>query len=103
MPRSATAVTVVVTGPATLLVGFGSPVGELTLAMLVSVPLAGAVTVTVTLLTWPLARVPRFQFTTPALFTPPPLALTKLTDASRVSVTTTLVALELLRLVMEIV
>jgi hypothetical protein len=34
-----------------LFVEFGSTVGELTLAVFVSVPLAGALTVTVTLLT----------------------------------------------------
>ena len=58
---------------------FGSPVGELTLATLVSVPLAGAVTVTVTLLTWPFAKVPKLQLTTPLVFTPLPLALTNVT------------------------
>jgi hypothetical protein len=50
-PTSATGVTVVMTGTVTLFVLFGSTVGELTLATLVSEPLAGAVTVTVTLLT----------------------------------------------------
>ena len=91
------------TGGVTLLVLLGSPVGELTLAVLVNVPLAGAVTVTVTLLTWPLASVPRLQFTTPLLFTPPPLALTNVTLAGNVSVTTTLLALEGPKFVTEIV
>src|SRR5947207_1415821 len=103
MLRSATAVTVVVTGGATFFVEFGSPVGELTLATLVNVPLAGAVTVTVTLVRWRVAKGPRFQFTTPGLFTPPLLALTKLTEAGRVSVTTTLLALQGPRFVMAIV
>ena len=93
-PTSATGVTVVMTGGVTLLVLFGSPVGELMLAVLVSEPLAGAVTVTVTLLTWPLASVPILQFTTPLAFTPPPLALTNVTVAGNVSVTVTLLALE---------
>jgi hypothetical protein len=50
-PTSATGVTVVMTGTVTLFVLFGSTVGELTVAVFVSVPLAGALTVTVTLLT----------------------------------------------------
>jgi len=57
-PTSATGATVVMTGTVTLFVLFGSTVGELTLATLVSEPLAGAVTVTVRLLTWPLAACP---------------------------------------------
>ena len=77
--------------------------GVLTVAILVSEPLAGAVTVTVTLLVWPLARVPRVQFTTPLLFKPPPVALTKVTVAGRLSVTTTPLALEGPKLVTEIV
>ena len=80
-----------------------SIVGELTLAMFVSVPLAGAVTVTVTLLTWPFAKVPSVQLTTPLLFTPPPLALTKVTPAGKASVTTTLLALDGPKFVTEIV
>ena len=81
----------------------GSGVGELTLAVLVSEPLAGAVTVTVRLLVWPLARLPRLQLTTPLLFTPLPLALTKVTLAGRASVTTTLVAMDGPKLVTEMV
>jgi hypothetical protein len=96
-------VTLVTTGAVTLFVLFGSPVGELTLAVLVSEPLAGAVTVTVTLLTWPLANVPRLQFTTPLLLAPPPLADTKVTVAGNVSVTVTLLALEGPKFVTEIV
>jgi hypothetical protein len=102
-PTSAKAVTVVMTGADTLLVLFGSPVGELTAATLVSVPLAGTVTVTVTLLTWPLANVPRLQLTTPLLLAPPPLALTNVTVAGNVSVTVTLLALEGPKFVTEIV
>jgi hypothetical protein len=100
---SATRVTVVMTGAVTLFVLFGSPVGELTLAKLVSEPLAGAVTVTVRLLTWPLANVPKLQLTTPLVLTPPPVALTNVTLAGRVSVTTTLLALEGPKFVTEIV
>jgi hypothetical protein len=91
------------TGGVMLFVEFGSPVGELTLAVLVRLPLAGAVTVTVTLLTWPLAKVPRLQLTTPLLLTPPPLALTKLTPNGSVSVTVTLLALDGPKFVTDIV
>jgi hypothetical protein len=102
-PTSATGVTVVMTGGVTLFVLFGSPVGVLTLAVLVSEPLAGAVTVTVTLLTWPLVNVPKLQFTTPLLLAPPPLADTKVTAAGNVSVTVTLLALDGPKFVTEIV
>jgi hypothetical protein len=81
----------------------GSPVSEPTLATFVSEPLAGAVTVTVTLLTCPLANVPKLQLTTPLLFTPPPVALTKLTPTGNVSVTTTPLALDGPKFVTDIV
>jgi hypothetical protein len=100
---SATGVTVVMTGGVMLFVEFGSPVGELTAATLVSVPLAGAVTVTVTLLTWPLAKVPKVQFTTPLVLIPLPLALTNVTPSGNVSVTTTLLALDGPKFVTDIV
>jgi hypothetical protein len=102
-PTSATAVTVVMTGAVTLFVLLGSPVGVLTLAVFVSEPPTGAVTVTVTLLTWPLASVPNVQLTTPLLLAPPPLALTNVTVAGNVSVTTTLLALDGPKFVTEIV
>jgi hypothetical protein len=91
------------TGAVTLLVLLGSPVGELALAVFVSVPLAGAITVTVTLLTWPLVNVPKLQFTTPLVLTPPPEALTNVTLAGRLSVTTTLPALDGPKFVTDIV
>jgi hypothetical protein len=91
------------TGRVTLFVEFGSPVGELTLATFVSDPLAGAVTVTVTLLTWPPVNVPRLQFTTPLLFTPPPVVLTNVTPNGNVSVTVTLLALDGPKFVTDIV
>ena len=94
MPTSARAVIVVMTGGVTLLVGVGSPVGELTFATLVSVPLAGAVTVTVKLLDWPLISVPKFQFNTPPFVVPPPDAPTKITFDGKASVTTTPLALD---------
>ena len=100
---SATGVTVVMTGGVTLFVLFGSPVGELTLAVFVRLPLAGAVTVTVILLTWPFASVPRLQLTTPLVLAPPPLALTNVTLAGRLSVTTTPLALDGPKFVTEIV
>ena len=102
-PTSATGVTVVMTGAVTLFVEFGSTASELALAVFVNEPLAGAVTVTVTLLTWPLAKTPRLQLTTPLVFTPPPVALTKLTPAGNVSVTTTLLALDGPKFVTDIV
>ena len=49
--KSASGVMEVMTGGVTLFVGVGSPVGEFTFAVFVNVPLAGAVTVTVRLLT----------------------------------------------------
>jgi hypothetical protein len=91
------------TGGVTLFVGLGSPVGVLTDATLVSEPLAGAVTVTVTLLTWPLVKAPKLQLTRPLLFNPPPVALTNVTLAGSVSVTTTLLALDGPKFVTEIV
>jgi hypothetical protein len=103
IPTSATGVTVVMTGVVTLFVLLGSPVGELTVATLVREPLAGAITATVRLLTWPLASVPNVQFTTPPVFTPPPLALTNVTPNGNVSVTVTLLALDGPKFVTEIV
>jgi len=92
-PRQPPGVTVVMTGGVTLFVLFGSPSGVLTLAGVGQRAAAGAVTVTVTLLTWPLASVPNVQFTTPLLLAPPPLALTNVTPSGNVSVTVTLLAL----------
>src|SRR5258707_10378954 len=103
MPKSAHGLKGMTTGGVSLLVEFGSLVGELTLAVLVSEPLAGTVTTTVRLLTWPLARLPRLQLTTPLLFTPLPLALTNITVAGKESVTTTLLATYSPRLVTETV
>ena len=103
MPKFATGVTVVITGGVTLFVGVGSPVGEFTFAVFVSEPLAGAVTVTVTLLTWPEINVPKFQFTAPLFVVPPPDADTKVTPAGSASVTTTPPALDGPKFVTEIV
>src|SRR5258705_9586553 len=103
MPTSATGVTPVITGGVRLLVEFGSLVGELTVAVLVSEPLAGTVTTTVRLLIWPLARLPRLQLTTPLLLTPLPLALTKVTVAGKLSVPTTPLATDGPRVVTDIV
>ena len=82
------------TGGVMLFRMFVSIVGELTLAMFVMEPLAGAVTVTVRLLDWPAGNAPRFQLTTPALFEPLPLALTNVTPTGKLSVTTTVLALD---------
>ncbi len=102
-PISATGVTAVVTGGVVLFVVFGSLVGEDTLAVLFNMPLVGAVTVTVTLLTAPLASVAKDQFTTPLSFTPLPLADTKVTLTGKVSVTTTPLAVDGPKLVTLIV
>src|SRR5438477_374197 len=100
---SASGVTAVVTGGVMLFVGFGSLVGEPALATFVKLPLAGACTVKVTLLVAPLARLPNAQVTTPLLFTPPPLALTKVAPAGTASVTVTLLAADGPRFVTAIV
>src|SRR5258706_476554 len=73
MPTSATGLTPVITGGVRLLVEFGSLDGGIILTALVSEPLAGWVTTKVRLLIWPLARLPRLQFTIPLLLTPLPL------------------------------
>ena len=92
--KSASGITVVVTGGVTLFVGTGSPVGEPTLAMFVNVPLAGEVTVTVKFVACAEASVPKFHVTIPLLFAPLPLALTNATLLGNVSVTVTLLALD---------
>jgi hypothetical protein len=46
---------------------------------------------------------PKLQFTTPLVFTPPPLALTNVTPNGNVSVTVTLLAVEGPKFVTEIV
>jgi hypothetical protein len=100
--KSANGVTVVTTGGVTLFVRFGSGVGEVTLAVLVNVPLAGAVTIRMKFVVALAANEARFQLTTPELFTPPD-ALTKITPAGKASVTTTLLAVDGPKLVTEIV
>ena len=87
----ATGVTVVVTGGLVLFVGFGSPVGEFTMAVLVNGPLAGAVTFKVKLVVVLAAKIPNDQLTMPLLLTPPG-ALTNVTPAGKLSVTTTALA-----------
>ena len=103
MVKSASGVTDVNTGGVTLFVKLGSLVGEPTVAMFVSVPLAGTVTVKVTLLTAPFTKSPRFQTTLPALFAPPPLAPMKLAPLGILSVTVTLLAVDGPKFVTEIV
>ena len=92
--RSATGVTVVVTGGVTLFVGTGSPVGEPTLAKFVSVPLDGAVTDTVRFVVCAAVSVPKFHVTSPPATTPLPLGTMAVTLAGKVSVTMTPLALE---------
>lgn len=102
-PTSATGVTVVVTGGLMLFVGFGSLVGELTVAVFVIVPLAGAVTVKVKLVVALTASVPSDQLTTPAFVVPPFDALTNAVPRGNVSVTTTLLAVDGPKFVTEMV
>ena len=90
--KSADGVTVVITGGLTLFPGTGSPVGDVTLALLVNEPLAGAVTTSEKFVVAFTAKFARFQLTTPALTVPPPVALTKVAPAGSASVTTTLLA-----------
>src|SRR5262245_57169351 len=100
MPRSATSDTSVIKGAVTLFVGSGSPVSELTPATLVNEPLGGAVTVNVRLNDWPLVSNPSDQMIVPLSLVPPSLALTNVTPAGSVSVTTTPAASDGPRLVM---
>ena len=101
--KSASGITVVVTGGVTLFVGTGSPVGVPTLAMFVNVPLAGEVTVTVKFVACAEASAPKFQVTIPFTFAPLPLALTNVTLLGNVSVTITLLAADGPRFVTETV
>ena len=91
---SVTGVTPVTTGAVTLFVSTGSPVGVLTVATFVSEPLTGAVTIKVRFVVWLFVNAPTLHVTTPAFATPPPLALTYVTPAGNVSVTTTLPAVD---------
>jgi hypothetical protein len=93
-PTSATGVTVVPPGELVLLPEFGSAVIEVTVALFVTTPLAGALTVIVTFVVLPLVRVPKVQLATPALVVPPPLALTNTTFVGNTSLATTLLAVE---------
>ena len=92
--KSASGVTVVVTGGVTLFVGVGSGVGEPTLAKFVSVPLAGAVTDTVRFVVCDATSVPKFHVTSPPATAPLPLGTTDVTPTGSVSVTMTPLALE---------
>src|SRR5438034_393579 len=102
LSRSA-GVTVVVTGVVVLFVGLGSPVGLLTLATLVKLPLARSEERRVGKECWPLARLPKHQLNIPPLLLPLPLALTTVTPAGRLSVTDNEVAVEGPRFVTVIV
>ena len=93
----------VMTGGVRLFVGVGSNVGVPTLATFVSEPLAGAVTVTLTLLIWLLVNVPKLHVTTLPFVTPPPVAETNVTPTGNASVTVTLLALDGPKFVTEIV
>jgi len=92
--KSASGVTVVITGGLTLFPGTGSLVGDVTLALLVKEPLAGAVTFNVKFVVAFAANEAKFQLTTPAFVVPLPVALTNVTPAGKVSVTTILLATE---------
>ena len=87
-----------------LFAAVGSKVPAVPLTTLLNVALlAGAVTVTVKLVVAALAKLVSVQFTTPLLLVPPPEALTNVTPAGSVSLTTTLVAVLGPRLVAVIV
>ena len=101
--KSNCGVTVVMTGGVVLFVGFGSFGGGPTLAMFVSEPLVGAVTVTVRFVIWLLLKVAMLHVTRPELFAPLPLALTNVTPLGNASVTVTLLALDGPKFVTEIV
>ena len=87
-----------------LFAAMGSKVPAVLLTTLLNVALlAGAVTVTVKLVVAALAKLVSVQFTTPLLLVPPPEALTKVLLVGKVSLTTTLLAVEGPRLVTVIV
>jgi len=86
-----------------LFVRLGSPVGELTLPTLVNEPLAGAVTVTVTLLTCPLANATQTPAYPAAVVHTATSRTHKRHSAGNVSVTTTPLALDGPKFVTEIV
>jgi hypothetical protein len=67
---------------------------EVTVALFVTDPLAGAVTVIVTFVVLPLTRFPKAQLATPALVVPPLLALTNTAFVGNTSLATTLLAVE---------
>ena len=97
--KSAVGVTVVITiadGLVPLLfVGFGSIVGETPKTVFVNGPVAGAVTVTVNVNIPPLVKSGiTGQVTMPLLFVPPPVVLTKIEFVGRLSLMTTLLAIE---------
>ena len=92
-----------ITGGLMLFVKFGSGVGEVTLAVLVKVPEAGAVTIRVKFVVALAANEVRLQLTTPAVSLPLPVALTKVTPAGKASVTTILLAVDGPKLVTETV
>ena len=66
---------------------------QVTLALLVRVPLAPGMTTNWTDPLTPGSRSPRFQVTVPPLFVPPLEADTKVTPPGKVSVSTTLLAI----------
>src|ERR1700722_11525890 len=72
-----------------LFAGLGSVVVDVAEAALVNEPLPGAATVMVTVVVCPLVKLPRLHVTTPELFAPPPVVLTKVTFVGRSSVRTT--------------
>jgi len=83
------------TPAALLLAGLGSAVPDVAEAVLVNEPLVGAVTVTVKVVEAPLARLAMAgKVTMPLLLIPPPEAETKVTAAGKLSITTTLLAVE---------
>jgi len=80
-----------------------SSVGEVTLAVFVKVPLAGALTTRVKFVAAFAAKVVNDQDTTPELLAPLPVALTNVTPTGKASVTVTLDAVEGPKFVTEMV
>jgi hypothetical protein len=104
MPTSAMGATVVMTGGVTLFVRLGSVVGELTACHVGQRAGGRRRDGHVTLLTWPLVKVPKLQLTLPLLLHPATAGADKRhVGNGKVSVTTTLLALDGPKFVTEIV
>ncbi len=92
-PKSVKGTTVVTTGALMSSLVLTSGMFAVAVATFVMLELKGAFTVSVRLVDALTARLPKFQFTTPALLVaPPPLALTKTTPGGNTSLAIELLA-----------